>query len=370
MNSDDQLTVHKVEIWPVDIPLTDPFVVATGELGSVQNLFIRITLQNGFVGYGEIAPFPDITGEDRASSFAMAKELAKAALGQSATHYRRLGKGFQEIAPSHPAARCGLETALVDAVCRAGGLPLWTLWGGADVRVRETDITIPITDLDRTVTLVREWYGQGFRVFKMKVGKDVDQDICRIEAIHRDFPNVSFIVDSNQGYTLEEALDFAKGVKRFGGTILLFEQPVPKDDLDSLAALRSFLDIPIAADESVQTVEDLKAIIQNQAADFINIKITKSGLLVAAEIASLAPMSGLRLMIGGMVETRVAMGCSFSLVLGMGGFEVLDLDTPLLMEKDPVEGGYNYEGPQLRPWQAPGLDMEVTPSAECHILER
>jgi len=70
------------------------------------------------------------------------------------------------------------------------------------------------------------------------------------------------------------------------------------------------------------------------------------------------------------METRVAMGCSFSLVLGMGGFDVLDLDTPLLMEKDPVEGGYNYVGPQLRPWHAPGLDMEVTPSAECHILER
>jgi o-succinylbenzoate synthase len=369
-NADDRLTVHKVEICPVDIPLPDPFVVATGELGSAQNLFIRITLQNGSVGYGEIAPFPDVTGEDRASSLAMAKELARAALGQSATHYRKLAKGFQEIAPSHPAARCGLETALVDAVTRAGGLSLWALWGGADVRVRETDITIPITDMDRTLTLVREWYGQGFRVFKMKVGKDVDEDLRRVESIQRSFSNVAFIVDSNQGFTREEALDFARGVNRFGGSILLFEQPVPKNDLDSLAALRSFLDIPIAADESVQTVEDLKSIIQNQAADFINIKITKSGLLEAVEIASLARMSGLRLMIGGMMETRVAMGCSFSLVLGMGGFEVLDLDTPLLMEIDPVEGGYNYEGPQLRPWQAPGLDMEVTPSAECHILER
>jgi len=370
MNSEDRLIVHKVEIWPVDLPLTDPFVVATGELGTAQNIFVRITLQNGTVGYGEIAPFPDVTGEDRASSFAMAKELAKAALGQSATQYRRLARVFQEIVPTHPAARCGLETALVDAVGRAGGLPLWALWGGADVRERETDITIPITDLDRTLTLAREWFCQGFRVFKMKVGKDVDQDICRLEAIHRSFPNVAFIVDSNQGFAREEVLKFAKGVNRFGGSILLFEQPVAKNDLDSLAALRSSLNIPIAADESVQTVEDLKSIIQNQAADFINIKITKSGLLEAAEIASLARMSGLRLMIGGMVEARVAMGCSFSLVLGLGGFEVLDLDTPLLLAEDPVKGGYDYEGPQLRPWQAPGLDMEVTPSAECLILER
>ena len=370
MSSEEQLRVQKVEIWPINIPLTDPFVVATGELGMAQNLFVRITLQDGSVGIGEIAPFPDVTGEDRVSSLAKAKELAMAVLGQASSHYRRLGKVFQEIAPIHPAARCGLETALVDALSRASGLPLWALWGGAEVRKRDTDITIPITDLERTRTLVGEWYGQGFRVFKMKVGKNLDQDLQRLENIHRSYSNITFIIDSNQGFTREEALEFAKGVKTFGGSILLFEQPVVKDDWDSLAALRSSLNVPIAADESVQSVEDLKIIIQNRAADFINIKITKSGLIEAGEIAALARMSGLRLMIGGMVETRVAMGCSFSLVLGLGGFEVLDLDTPLLLATDPVSGGYEYVGPRLHPWGAPGLDMAVTSSEECLIIER
>lgn len=354
----------------MNIPLTDPFIVATGELDSAQNLFVRITLGDGSVGYGEIAPFPDITGEDLASSLTMAKELAKATLGKSATQFRKLERAFQEIAPCHPAARCGLETALVDAVCRAGGLPLWALWGGADIRIRETDITIPITDMNRTLHLARKWYSQRFRVFKMKVGKDVDRDIRRIEAIHHDFPAVSFIVDPNQGFDREEAVKFAKEVNRFGGSILLFEQPVNKNDLDSLAALRSSLDVPIAADESVQTVKDLKSIIQKQAADFINIKITKSGLLEGVEMASLARMNGLRLMIGGMVETRVAMGCSLSLVLGLVGFEVLDLDTPLLLGNDPVEGGYRYAGPQLLPWESPGLGIQILSPPECFTLER
>ena len=125
MNSENRSIIHKVEIWQVDIPLTDPFVVATGELGSAQNLFVRITLRDGHVGYGEIAPFPDVTGEDLATSFATAKKLGKASLGQSAIHYRKLARVFQEMAPTQPAARCGLETALVDAVGRLGGLPLW-----------------------------------------------------------------------------------------------------------------------------------------------------------------------------------------------------------------------------------------------------
>ena len=64
-------------------------------------------------------------------------------------------------------------------------------------------------------------------------------------------------------------------------------------------------------------------------------------------------------MIGGMIESRIAMGCSFSLVLGMKGFDVLDLDTPLLLATDPVLGGYRYAGPTLLPWTGMGLELSV-----------
>ena len=361
--------VTKVEIWPVDIPITDPFVVATGQLVTAQNLFIRITLKDGSCGYGEVAPFPDVTGEDRTTSFTVAKDLAAALVGKSASHFRQLARELRDRAPSNPASRCGVEIALVDALCRSARLPLWALWGGADVRERETDITIPITDIDRTLVLARTWYQKGFRIFKMKVGMDGDQDTRRVEAIHKAFPNVAFIIDPNQGFSREQALEFATSVQKFGGQILLLEQPLPKHDLEGLALLRRSLNIPVAADESVQSMEDAKAVIREQAVDFINIKITKSGLLEALEIASFTRASGLRLMIGGMVETRVAMGCSFSLVLGLGGFEVLDLDTPLLLSQDPVKGGYSYTGPRLNLWQGPGLDLEVEAAKGCITIE-
>ena len=89
----------------------------------------------------------------------------------------------------------------------------------------------------------------------------------------------------------------------------------------------------------------------------------------AVEIASFTKASGLKLMIGGMVETRIAMGCSFSLVLGLGGFDVLDLDTPLLLANDPVIGGYRYNGPRLQPWSETGLDMQNTPPSHITTIE-
>ena len=246
---------------------------------------------------------------------------------------------------------------------------MWQFWGGADVRARETDITIPITDLDKTVALARGWYAKGFRLFKMKVGKDVENDIRRLEAVHRVLPWISFIGDGNQGFSRQDCLTFTRGVRACGGTIVLLEQPVVREDLDSMAAIRRETGIPVAADESVRSLAEAQKVVARDAADYINIKIMKTGVAEAVEIASFINASGLKLMIGGMVETRIAMGCSFSLVLGLGGFDWLDLDTPLLLDGDPVTGGYKYNGRYLQPWSGPGLNMKAEPSPNVTTIE-
>jgi len=363
------VSIRKVEFWSVDVPITDPFVVATGARMVAENVFLRVTLSNGVQGYGEAAPFPEVGGETRESCLRALRQLCKAVLGRSAADYKQIGLELSEQALTHPAARCALETAVTDAYCRASNIPMWQLWGGTDVRARETDITIPITDLDRTVALAHGWYERGFRLFKMKVGKDVESDVQRLEAVHRALPGISFIGDGNQGFSRQDCLTFAQGVKRCGGTMVLLEQPVVREDLDSMAAIRRETGIPVAADESVRSLVDAQEVVALGAADYINIKIMKTGVAEAVEIASFAKTSGLKLMIGGMVETRIAMGCSFSLVLGLGGFDVLDLDTPLLLASDPVTGGYRYEGPHLQPWSGPGLDMNAAPSPNVTIIE-
>jgi L-alanine-DL-glutamate epimerase-like enolase superfamily enzyme len=356
------ITIRKVEFWPVDVPITDPFVVATGARSVAENVFLRVTLANGAEGYGEAAPFPEVGGETREGCLTALLQLCKSVLGRSASDYKEIGQKLSELARAHPAARCAVETAVIDAYCRASTIPMWRLWGSADVRERETDITIPIAELDKTVALARGWYERGFRLFKMKVGRNVEQDIRRLEAVHRALPKISFIGDANQGFSRQDCLTFARGVKAFGGTMVLLEQPVAREDLDSMAAIRRETGIPVAADESVRSLADAREVVALGAADYINIKIMKTGVVEAVDIASFAKASGLKLMIGGMVETRIAMGCSLSLVLGLGGFDVLDLDTPLLLASDPVTGGYHYQGPLLQPWSGSGLDMKaVTP---------
>ena len=74
-------------------------------------------------------------------------------------------------------------------------------------------------------------------------------------------------------------------------------------------------------------------------------------------MALFALVSGMKIMFGGMVETRLAMGCSLAMAAGCGSVHTLDLDTPLLMTEDPWQGGYRYEGPVVLLSHEPGLGI-------------
>jgi L-alanine-DL-glutamate epimerase-like enolase superfamily enzyme len=107
----------------------------------------------------------------------------------------------------------------------------------------------------------------------------------------------------------------------------------------------------------VFTLDDARRVIAARAADCINLKIMKTGLCETIEIARAAKAAGLSLMIGGMMESRLAMSFSWSLALATGWIDHFDLDTPLLMAHDPLEGGFGYRGPMLTLWEEPGVGM-------------
>jgi L-alanine-DL-glutamate epimerase-like enolase superfamily enzyme len=105
--------------------------------------------------------------------------------------------------------------------------------------------------------------------------------------------------------------------------------------------------IRVAADEDARTSEDLKRLRAEQAADVINFKVTKSGVSRALSMIAEARRLGFGLMLGGMVETRLAMTFSACIAGGQGGFEELDLDTPLFMKDERLDGGFDQAGPRL-----------------------
>jgi o-succinylbenzoate synthase len=361
VRSDPRLIIESIDVRPVDVELSDPFVISRGALSVAALAYVRVRLAGGGEGFGEIAPFTALTGETREESITAARWLAAHLPGQSCAGWEAMAATMRDAAPSQPAARCGLECALVDALARARGVPLYEHWrdlgGSPDLRERETDVTLPMLGGTRVDALAARWHARGFRVFKMKVGGDVDADARAVERIAARHPDVTFILDANQGFDLAGARSFVRALSSHAARIRLIEQPVERADLDAMAALRADGTIPVAADESVFTLEDARRVIAARAADCINLKIMKAGLAETIAIARAARAAGLTLMIGGMMESRLAMSFSYALVLATGWIEHLDLDTPLLMAHDPLEGGYTYRGPMLTPWKEPGVGM-------------
>lgn len=351
-------TISAIDVWPVDVPLVDPFVISRGAVTRAEVAFVRVRLDSGVVGYGEIAPFHALTGETRDASVLSARRMAGHLAGRSADD-SQIAAFLQSLAPTEPSACAGIECALVDAVARACGAPLWQHWGAAEVVAVETDITLPILEAARVAELAASWHARGFRTFKLKVGGDRAADRERVSDIAARYSDVCFILDANQGFSgVDAATEFIDSLGEVATRIRLLEQPLARGDLSGMAELRKRLEIPLAADESVFTASDARNVVDAGAADVINLKIMKSGLHETFAIASIAREHDVGLMIGGMVETRLAMSFSLAFVMGVGGVTYVDLDTPLLLAEDPVRGGFAYDGPRMTVWNEFGTGIE------------
>ncbi len=356
-STDKGSIIQQVDAWPVDIGLTDAFVISQGAISVAENVFIRIKLDDGTEGFGEMAPFEELTGETRDDGLQQVKKLAEGLTGMPVTEYIRLCEEMKEKEPGQPAPRCGLEIALLDAFCRFKKIPLWSIWCREPRTDLITDVTIPILSYYKSMTLAGLWHDKGFRILKIKVGIDSDSESRLIANINQRFPDVSFIIDANMAFQPDEAIIFITDLVSKGIPVLMFEQPNDRFDLEGMKRIKDATRVPVAADEAVFTSEDAERVATMQAADVINLKIMKSGVLETLEIIDVAVSAGLGLMIGGMVETRLAMSCSLALAQGFPAIKFLDLDTPLLMSEDPLVGGYRYDGPRIIGTNEAGLGM-------------
>jgi len=341
-------TITHIELMDVDIPLITPFGIATGAQVVAQNLFVRLTLRDGTTGCGEAAPFPAVNGETRAMARAALAPLTSSILGRSVSAWRLLCAEWAPALRATPSALCALETAILDALCRHHQMPMHVFFGGHSTLLR-TDLTITTGTLEEARASAASIAREGYDTIKLKVGgAPLAQDVARLQAVAGAAPGLGLIIDANGGMAdVESCQKLLLEAAQAGARVVLFEQPLPKADLEGMAALTRVSTVPIAADEAAGSVQDVVALARAQAAHVINIKLTKCGVVEAVAMAQLATSLGLGLMMGGMVESRLCAGMSACVAAGLGGFGFVDLDTPLWLVESPVQGGYQQHGPAL-----------------------
>lgn len=336
-------TIRSMTVEPLNLPLLEPFAIATGSITEARNVLITLTLQDGSVGYGECAPFPPSTGESQETVLAAARGCIDLLTGLDVAHWRTLSKLVRSLYFSQMTACAGIEMAILDALTRSCSIPLYAFFGGASSQV-ETDMSIPLVSNERGYQLAEEIVKLGINTIKVKVGGDLREDVSRVEAIRSGAPHLGITLDANQGYTPNEALLCLEALDDRDIRPLLFEQPVHKDDLAGMRYIMQHTSVPIAADESASSLGAVSHIINSAAANVINIKLMKTGIVEALDIAALCRAAHMQLMIGAMIESRLAISAAAHFAAGLGDFRFVDLDTPMLIADDPFLSGYEQTG--------------------------
>jgi L-alanine-DL-glutamate epimerase-like enolase superfamily enzyme len=224
-------------------------------------------------------------------------------------------------------------------------------------------MTLPILPAARMVELAVAWRARGFRTFKVKVGKDPDADRRVLFAVANKVQDARFRIDANEGYSPAEALSLARACIARGLSLECFEQPCARADEGALEEVQAGLpSVPVIADESCRDEADLDRLLAApHRVGGINLKLVKhGGLLEAFALGARAQRQGMRIMVGGMVETRLGMSAAAALAVCFRDV-MADLDTAWLLTRDPFAGGYDASGERYVVGRGHGHGVELAP---------
>jgi L-alanine-DL-glutamate epimerase-like enolase superfamily enzyme len=303
----------------LELPLARPFTISRGSRTAVT--VVRVTLRQGeHVAYGECTP----TAHYQESAASVCAQLA-AVHGQVEEGLSR--QQLQLMLPKG-AARNALDCAMWRLEGLLSGKSLWQLVGMTPPSALVTAETLSLAPLEQMVEAAKTALAGGARLLKIKL--DRDQVIEKVAAIRAVAGNTTLIVDANEAW---HGLDLQSLFQALHGyQVAMIEQPLPAGNDHDLARCQH--PIPICADESCHQRTDIAGL--RDRYEMINIKLDKcGGLTEALAMAEEAKAQGMRLMVGCMLGSSLAMEAALPIALQA---ECVDLDGPIWLAEDFVPG--------------------------------
>lgn len=352
------MKITRIHIHREDLDLSRPYTIAYKTVTSVENLFVRIELENGIQGWGATNPSKYVVGEDiEGTEKSLTAESTAFLIGRDIRSFYSLLTEMHTQFADHVGARIALDIALHDAFTQYLQVPLVEFLG-VKHKSFATSITIGIKSVEETMEEAEEYVGRGFRILKVKLGNNLAEDLERLAKLREVYPHIGIRIDANQGYTLEEVVSFHQQTQAFN--LELVEQPIPADKILDLLTLPLEIRKTIAADESLVSVSDAwKIAKEEEVCGIFNIKLMKcGGVLPGMQIASIAQYAGIQLMWGCNDESIVSISAALHAALASRQTRYIDLDGSLDLAKDLVSGGFVLEEGMMRVTGKPGLGVQ------------
>jgi len=315
-----------IEVKTKKLELAHTWTISRNSSDFKNNVFVKIE-RDGIVGYGEAAPNVRY-GENSELTTQKINEARQIFEKTDLFHFTNIKEALDASVLKQSCAKAAMDIALMDWVGKALNVPLYQMYGLNPADAPLTSFSIGIDTLDVIKQKVRE--ADQYPLLKIKVGKPNDEEI--IGAV-RSVTDKPIRVDANEGWTKkEEALERILWLKTQG--VEFIEQPMPSHMIEETAWLRERAGIPIVADEAVKTASDIPLLAT--AYDGINIKLMKSGgIQEAMRMIGMAKSLGMKVMLGCMIESSVAISAAAHLAPYV---DWADLDGNLLIKDDPFQG--------------------------------
>jgi L-alanine-DL-glutamate epimerase-like enolase superfamily enzyme len=351
------MKIVRVECAVGRLELEEPYAIAYQQNAAAEVVYVRLVTDERWVGLGCAGPDPDVTGETADGVAGRIRDtIAPRLAGTDPTRWRGVLEPLEPAWRDAPAARAAIEMALYDVAAKRLGIPVTRLLGGMRDAI-ETSITIGILDEQATVRRARERIAQGFRILKIKGGRDWQEDAARLRRVREAVgPAIGLRFDANQGYSIGDTVRFLGATA--GIDLELVEQPIAGGEPRQWRELAGCGPVPLMADESLRSIAD--GIQLSAACPGIewNVKLMKvGGLVPAAALVECGAALGSAVMIGCMDEPALGIAAGLHLALALPGVRRADLDGHIGLVGDPTAAAVELRYGQLLASAEPGFGL-------------
>lgn len=343
------MKITAIRLGAISVPLRVPFKTALRTVKSVEDIILEVHTDTGAVGYGEAPPTGAVTGHTTGAIIGALKEhIIPNLLGRDVDDFEDVMQLIQSCVVGNSSAKAAADMALWDLYGQLYRVPAYKLLGGARNRI-VTDITISVNAPEEMARDAVHAIERGYDCLKIKVGANPTLDVERLRAVRQAVGDeICLRIDANQAWQPKQAVRILNQMQEQGLKLEFVEQPVKAYDLEGLKYVTDHSYVPVLADESVFSPRDAMKVLEQRAADLINIKLMKcGGIYNALKIASAAEIYGVECMIGCMLEAKISVNAAVELACAKQIFTRIDLDGPVLCSEDPILGGALFEEKQI-----------------------
>ncbi|MCD4782990.1 MAG: hypothetical protein K8T10_04060 [Candidatus Eremiobacteraeota bacterium] len=322
----------KISAYKTNFKIDPPISISFHTWHYRENVLVFLKYK-GLEGVGEASPFKPITGDSQQEVISEVMSLEGIPFDPEKNGLEDLHSFLDEKIKSQT-LKAAIDFAYHDLIGKIKGIPVYKIYAEKVCPV-DNSITVTIQDSIRKTAEEAAGIFQKYphlKIMKIKLMGD-GMDIDRTRAIRNISPeNMRFVLDANQGYDdPDKALAELREMAAILRDVILVEQPCPKENLDMMKFIDENLpDIPIFADESAATVEDVARIIEKRAARGVNIKLQKAGgIYPSKKIARMCRDAGLKIMVGAMLGGPVSASAGAHFACSTPGLVLTDLDWDL-----------------------------------------